>query len=134
MQNKGQVSIEVMLIGIILLGLLLATSYIMMQRSNDINRLATIQRDTQKCDNIASAIVSLSSNTGYSEMIVTGFEKDVRIEKGSVIVGNVGCSYKGDVWFGNKSAENEDIWLLKNQTYFIKKIGEKVKFELVEEE
>lgn len=132
MQNRGQTSIEIMLIVVILLGLLLATAYIMMQRNSDINRISTIQRDTQKCDSIASIITSLSSNNGYSEAIVTGIEKDVRIEKGSVKVGDIYCSYKGNVWFGETSAQEDGGFLLFNdQTYSIKKIGETVEFELI---
>lgn len=132
MQNRGQTSIEIMMIVIILLGLLLATAYIMVQKSNDINRISVIQRDTQKCDNIASKITRLSSNTGYGKEIVTGLENEVRIEKGSVIVGNISCSYKGYVWLGEDDAQN-GFWLLKNKTYSVKKIGEKVEFEEVVE-
>ena len=129
MQNRGQSSIEIMMIVIILLGLLLATAFIMVQKNSDINRLDTLQRDMQKCDRIAATITSFSSNDGYSEAIVTGIEKNVRIEKGSVIVGNISCSYKGDVWFDGKSAEDEALWLIKDQTYFIKKIGNTVVFD-----
>ncbi len=132
MKNRGQTSIEIMMIVIILLGLLLATAYIMVQKSNDINRISVIQRDTQKCDNIASKITRLSSNTGYGKEIVTGLENEVRIEKGSVIVGNISCSYKGYVWLGEDDAQN-GFWLLKNKTYSVKKIGEKVEFEEVVE-
>ena len=132
MQNRGQTSLEIMMIVIILLGLLFATAYIMIQKSNDINRISTIQRDTQKCDNIASKITRLSSNKGYSEAIVTGLEKDVRIEKGSVIVGDIYCSYKGDVWFEETSAQYGFV-LLNDQTYSVKKISDKVEFELIDE-
>ena len=128
MQNQGQTSIEIMMIVIILLGLLLATAYIMVQKNNDINRISIIQRDTQKCDSIASKITRLSSNTGYGKEIVTNLENNVRIEKGSVIVGNISCSYKGDVWFGETSAQ-EGFDLLKGGIYSVKKTGEKVEFE-----
>ncbi len=127
MQNRGQISIEIMIIIIILLGLLLATVYIMIQRNEDINRISTIQKDTQKCDNIVSTITSLSSNNGYSETVVTELEKNVRIEKGSAIVGNISCNYKGNVWFEGTSAQ-DGFWLIGKETYIIKKIGDKVEF------
>ena len=131
MQNKGQVSLEIMAIVVVLLGLLLATSYLMMERNSEINRLATIQRDSQKCDNIVSKIVSISSNSGYNEAIVTGLEKNVRIEKGSAKVGDIYCSYKGDVWMGAFEANDTGFNLESGKSYKVKKEGEKVVFEEV---
>ena len=120
MKNRGQTSLEIMMIVVILLGLLLATAYIMMERNNDINRISTIQRDMQKCDSIASKITSLSSNRGYGKAIVTELEKDARIEKGSVIVGNISCSYKGDVWFDEIDSAADGFDLIKGTDYAIK--------------
>lgn len=98
MDEKGQAAVEIILIAVVLLGLLLATVYVMVQRNNDISRISAIQRDTLKCDGIASIITSFASNSGYSETVISGLEKDARIEKGSIIVGETSCGYKGDVW------------------------------------
>ena len=132
MDNTGQVAVEIILIAVVLLGLLLATAYVMVQRNNDINRISTLQRDSLKCDSIASTITSFASNGGYSEATVSGLEKNVRIEKGSVIVGDISCSYKGDVWFKEEAEEEksaQDGFTLEiGKEYWIKKIGEKVMF------
>lgn len=124
MDKKGQAAIEIILIAVVLLGLLLATVYVIVQRNNDINRIFTIQRDSLKCDSIASTITSFASNSGYSEAIISGLEKNVRIEKGSIIVGDISCSYKGDVWLNEATqaagSELSGFDLKRGESYAVK--------------
>lgn len=96
MNQKGQNTLEIIIISIILLGLLLTIALIMVQRNADTERIATIQRDTIKCHHLSSIITSFNSNQAYSQRSLIGLEENVLVAKGSIVIGEISCRYAGN--------------------------------------
>ena len=48
LNRKGQTAVEVIIVSVVLLGMLLATSLVMVNRNHDVNLLAEIQRQIQE--------------------------------------------------------------------------------------
>jgi hypothetical protein len=126
---KGQAAIEVIFIAVMLLGMLLSTSYLMVQRNNEASGIAAMQRDMLECRSIASAITGFASNQAYSQAAISIAEKEVRIEKGSIMIGLASCDYRADAWLGDeKSAQGEGFALLRGRSYTLKKDLDRVVF------
>ena len=85
MDEKGQTSIEVIIIAVVLLGMVFATVMIMVYRNIDTNRLFTIQQNTVKCQGISEIITSFNSNKEYSEAKLQQLEKPVYVKNGRIL-------------------------------------------------
>jgi len=96
MNKKGQNTLEVIIIAIILLGLLLTITLVMVQRNSDTERITSIQRDTLKCHHISSIITNFTANAAYSQGKLMGLEENVFISKGSIVIGEISCRYSGN--------------------------------------
>lgn len=96
LEEKGQVAIEAIMIAVILLGLMLATAVLVVQRNSDATRLNELQKDNALCQKISGLIMNFNSNAGYSEARLQSSEKTARVEKSSVLVGNISCNYSGN--------------------------------------
>lgn len=110
LDEKGQSSIEVIIIAVVLLGLVLATSLVMMQRNTDTNRILGIRKDTIRCQGISGIITGLNASQGYGEAKLQGLEKTVRIEKGSIVIEgdsgrSISCRYSGTAWLEEQEGQ-----------------------------
>jgi len=94
--KQGQSSVEAIIVGTVLLGLLLATFANIIQRNQDIDRFSGMEKDRQNCNSIASKITAINSSKGYSEAKMMALEEEARVENGGVVVGNASCSYTGE--------------------------------------
>jgi len=133
LNKKGQTAIEVILIAVILLGLMLGTAVISVQRNIEANKLAAIQRDTVKCQGIASTITNFNSAELYSKTSLQGLDKIVRVEKGSLVIGSVSCRYIGSASIQTSAVPDYDddetgFDLLVGKVYSITKEDQGVVF------
>ncbi len=110
LDEKGQHAMEVIIIAVVLLGLVLATSVVMMQRNVDANSILGIRRDTIECHRISGIIIGLNASQGYGEAKLQRLEKTVRIEKGSIVIEgdsgrSISCRYSGTAWLEEPEGE-----------------------------
>ena len=142
LDEKGQHAMEIIIIAVVLLGLVLATSAVMMQRNVDANRILGIRRDTIECHRISGIITGLSASSGYGEAKLQRLEKTVRIEKGSIVIEgysgrSISCRYSGTAWLEEQEGQYwqdlEGFDLVKEKagsgvTYKAKRLGMGVVF------
>ena len=86
-----------------MLALVLITYGVAMQRNSDANKLLSIQRANERCREISGVITKFNAGQDYTETKLEGLEKDVRIEKGSIIIkstetATITCRYTGTAW------------------------------------
>lgn len=140
--KKGQVSIETVIIAAVLLGLLLITSLFMTQKNIETNSITAGKRNSITCQKISAIITEFSSGKDYSEAKIFGIEKDIRIEKGSILIeqdggGKTSCAYSGSALFeqskGSYLPDADGFDLAKEKMgamaiYKVKKVGYGVVF------
>ncbi len=109
--ERAQSAVEIIIITVVMLGFVLITYTVVMQRNSETERLLEIQRDNLACREISGIITTLNASEGYSDTKLERLEKDVRVEKGSLIIqstiaGSITCRYTGTVWL----EESEDVY------------------------
>jgi len=138
-EEKGQVSIEIVVIGTVLLALLLVTAIFMTQKNLETSRMLAIKRDNQTCQKISQTITNFNLGKDYSQTKMQALEKNIRIEKRSIIIeqsggGSISCRYSGQARLeygttGQLYANDSDGFNLKKEIagnsiiYKVKKIG-----------
>jgi len=129
--RKGQSAVEVVIISVVLLGFMLAAALLMTQKNLETAQLSEIQGNTILCERISGTVTGFNANKDYSQVMLQGLQKDVRIEKGSILIGSIGCVYSGQAWkqannTGDVEQDYEDDFtgfnLEKGKTYKVKKI------------
>lgn len=98
--EKGQSTVEVLIIAVVVLGLVLLTYSVVLQRNSDAARILALRKDNERCEEISGIITAFSAGENYTETSFGPMEKDVHVEKGSVIIqssvsGSVSCLYSG---------------------------------------
>ena len=98
--EKAQSAVEIIIIAVVLVGLLLATAIIMVQRNIDANRLISLHKDTQICENIAETITNLALNRDYTEIKIQQLEKKAEIKNNAILImresgESIICRYSG---------------------------------------
>jgi len=112
LDERAQSAVEIIIITVVMLGFVLITYSIVMQRNGETERLLEIQRDNTACREISGVITTLNASEGYSDKRIERLEKDVRVEKGSVIIQStatesISCRYTGTAWL----EESEDVYI-----------------------
>ena len=125
--RKGQSAIEVIIISVVLLGFMLATAMLITQKNFETVEFSNIQRNTLLCEKISGTVTGFNANKDYSQSFLQGLAKDVRIEKGSILIESIGCIYSGVAWKQVDEDDYEDDFtgfdLQKGKTYKMKKIN-----------
>ncbi len=135
MDEKGQTSIEVIIIAVVLLGMVFATVIIMVYGNIDTNRLFTIQQNTVKCQGISEIITSFNSNKEYSEAKLQQLEKPVYVKNGKILIEGISCGYigkarkqKSDGASPDYDEDTSGFYLQTGKTYKAKKTSREVVF------
>lgn len=140
MDRKGQAAIELIITAVVLVGLVLGTAAVMVQRNMEAERISAIQRDTSSCDAISGLINALDRRTGYTEIALDPLDKTMEIGNGAVLIrresgSSVICRYNGTALFedseGSYTNDSTGFTLERDDggnpqsTYFykMKKIG-----------
>jgi hypothetical protein len=101
--ERAQSAVEIIIIMVVMFGFVLITYSVVMQRNYETDRLFGIQKDNVTCREISGLITTLNSSQGYMDTKLGNLGKDVRIEKGSIIIqsdvaGSISCRYTGKAW------------------------------------